>query len=98
MTTHSSPDVDDSAVPTMIASTHECGAVLFDVAQGRLFDLNPLGARVWRHLNEDRPLEAIVMDLSVTYGIDAGTVLQDVCEFVAQLRRAGVLDRTATPV
>lgn len=86
------PGAGASRLPGLIVSTHEAGAIVFDVARGALFDLNPLGVHVWRHLH-DRPLEDIARDLAASYGLDPSAVHDDVRAFVAQLQCAGLLDR-----
>jgi hypothetical protein len=81
--------------PRASASIHDDGLVVLHVPSGRIFTSNQTGARVWRCLERQLPLEAIVAEISRDYGIDRAAAREDVARFLAELERNGLTERGA---
>jgi hypothetical protein len=67
--------------------------VLLDEMTGHCYELNSLGAQVWNLIDGVRTLEEICALLLPALGVPEPTLTQDVQEFAASLRRAGLADR-----
>lgn len=65
--------------------------MMMDVTQGKYFNLNSVGARIWELLAEPISLEALVTDLTAEYDADQDTVRQEVEKFLTDLRQRGLL-------
>jgi len=81
--------------PGASASIHDDGLVVLHVPSGRIFTSNQTGARVWRCLERQLPLEAIAAEISRDYAIDRAVAREDVARFLAELERNGLTDRGA---
>jgi hypothetical protein len=79
--------------PDAAASVHDRGIVILHVPSGRIYISNQTGARVWRHLQHQLPLQAIAAEISREYGIDQPTALEDTARFLAELERNGLTER-----
>jgi pyrroloquinoline quinone biosynthesis protein D len=65
--------------------------VLYDPNTLEAFVLNPTAARIWALCDGSRTVAAIAKDLSKLYGLGRQQALEDVCEFIDDMRRAGLL-------
>jgi Coenzyme PQQ synthesis protein D (PqqD) len=63
------------------------GAVLLDVAQGKIYGLNPVASRILSLLAEGLDSEQIQAEISREFATDLETVRKDVAEFLAQLAK-----------
>ena len=65
--------------------------VLYDPHTLEAFVLNPTAARIWTLCDGSRSAAAIAKELSTLYGLGRQQTLEDVCEFIDDMRRAGLL-------
>ena len=72
--------------PEAAASFHEDGMVILHTGRGRLFGANKIGARIWRGLEQQVPLETIVSEISDEYHITLTTAREHTDHFLAQLQ------------
>ena len=79
-----------SLAPGVSVLETEKGTVLFDVRQGRYFQLNELGLIVVKSLGEAMGVDAIVRRVVEAYDVDAKTADADVRAFLAQIKELGV--------
>lgn len=66
------------------------GAVLLDLAGGRYYSLNVVGARIWARVQEGLTLPEILRDLQETFQAPVETLRQDLSAFVNSLEEAGL--------
>ena len=81
--------------PAVRASISPDGLVLLDVAAGAVFAANPVGARIWQLLDEQRTTPEIVRQLVRDYDVAADRAEGDVAAFVAALVARGLLTEQA---
>jgi hypothetical protein len=77
--------------PSVRASVSPDGLVLLDVQGGMLLASNPIGARVWQLLEEQRSRAEIARCLTVDYDISFEHAERDVAAFIADLAAHGLL-------
>lgn len=82
--------------PEAVASFHDGGIVILHTGVGRLFTSNGTGARIWRGVERQLPLEAIAEELSGEYKIARTTARDDTARFLAVLERHTLIRREAT--
>ena len=75
------------------ASIHDDGIAILHVPSGRIFTSNQAGARIWRYLEQQLPLQAIAAEISREYGIDRAAAQEDMARFLAELERNGLTER-----
>lgn len=78
------------------ASIHEDGLVILDTRSGRLFTSNLTGARVWRGLERQLPVESIADEIGREYQIDRTVAREHATRFLDELERNGLIDRGAS--
>jgi Coenzyme PQQ synthesis protein D (PqqD) len=61
------------------------GAVILDMDQNVITTLNTTGGYVWQRLQQGKPIDEIVCDLSHETGVDPARVALDVQAFLDQL-------------
>lgn len=82
-------------VSDTVRSTHtQDGAVVLDIRQGEIFNLNPTGSRILELIKAGSSEAAIVEEISRQFAIDRTTVERDVQEFVASLQERQLLVST----
>ncbi len=67
------------------------GVVLLDVSSGKIFQSNPVGARVWIKLQEGSPLSKIVDEIAAEFNAPREQVEADVLEYVTSLKTGGLI-------
>ena len=67
------------------------GAVILDISRDQFFSLNPIGAYIWKRLNEGESIEQIAQSLVKETGADVSVVLSDIDEFVTDLKSKRLL-------
>ena len=78
-----------------VRSTHtKDGAVVLDIRQGEIFNLNPTGSRILELIKSGSSEAAIVEEISRQFAIDPTIVERDVQEFVASLHERQLLVST----
>jgi coenzyme PQQ biosynthesis protein PqqD len=65
--------------------------VLYDSASSEAFVLNRTATRIWTLCDGSRTVAMIARELSTAYGLERQQALQDVHEFLDELRDAGLL-------
>ena len=65
--------------------------VLYDARQGIGYVLNSTAARIWELCDGSRTVAAVAREIAAAYELPYQQALADVDEFVADLRRAGLL-------
>lgn len=78
--------------PSVRSMVNEDGAVLLDITQGLLFNLNPVGGFIWHLINGGAPRESIVREMIAVYGIDEQRASTDLDAFVADLEQKAVIE------
>jgi hypothetical protein len=84
-----------SVNPEAVASFHDGGMVILHTGAGRLFASNRTGARIWRGVERQLPLEAIADELSGEYKIARTTAREHAASFLAVLERHTLIRRGA---
>jgi Coenzyme PQQ synthesis protein D (PqqD) len=74
-------------VADTVRSTHsQDGAVVLDIRQGEIFNLNPVGSRILELLKNGLTEFEVIKQISQEFCVDREMVAQDVHEFVLLLR------------
>lgn len=81
--------------PEAAASFHDDGIVILHTGKGRLFTSNETGARIWRGVERQLPLEAIAEEISGEYNIARTTAREHTGRFLAELERHKLIQREA---
>jgi hypothetical protein len=76
---------------TVRASTSADGLVLLDVHAGLVLAANPVGARIWQLLEQQRSCQEIARRLAHDHGIPIDRAHRDVVAFVAALEARGLV-------
>jgi len=65
--------------------------LMMSVEQGRYYNLNAVGARIWELLETPTSADALVAALTAEYEVDPDTARVHVERFLGELRRGGLL-------
>ncbi|BBE71025.1 lasso peptide biosynthesis PqqD family chaperone [Oharaeibacter diazotrophicus] len=65
--------------------------LMMSVEQGRYYNLNAVGARIWELLETPTSADALVAALTAEYEVDPDTARAHVERFLGELRRRGLL-------
>ena len=65
--------------------------LMMSVAQGKYFNLNGVGARIWELLAEPTTLDGLVAALTAEYEVDGESARREVENFLAALRERELL-------
>ncbi len=80
-------------VSDSIRSTHgQDGAIVLDIAQGKIFRLNRVGSRVLESLETGTSENEIANRISREFGVSHDIAENDTQEFIQQLQRTGLLE------
>jgi hypothetical protein len=77
-------------------AVHDDGLVALDPRSGVVFSANRIGALIWTRLEQRISLQVIASEISRAYRIDRAIALKDLCRFLADLHRRGLLRTAAT--
>src|ERR1700740_1671346 len=84
-------------VSDSVRSTHgQDGAIVLDVRQGQMFNLNLVGSRILELLESGSPEEQITDAISRKFGANIETVRKDVAEFLKGLKAHKLVDTAQT--
>lgn len=84
-------------VPKSIRSTHgPDGAVVLDIRQGQMFNLNLVGSKVLELLKTGTNEPAIVDEIVRTFEVSQDIAEQDVREFIEALKQHHLLEICAS--
>lgn len=78
--------------PSVKASIHPDGVVLFHTEIGRLFASNRTGARIWQYLEQQLSVDEIASRISREYGIAESVGREHILTFLAELQRHGLIE------
>ena len=74
-------------VAKTVRATHgQDGAVVLDIRQGQMFNLNPVGSRILELVKEGSNQERITDEISREFGVARAIVERDVREFLQDLQ------------
>jgi len=65
--------------------------LMMSVEQGRYYNLNAVGARIWELLETPTSTDALVATLTAEYDVDPETARSHVERFLGELRQRGLL-------
>lgn len=88
-------DFSFTANPEATASFHDDGVVILHTGKGSLFASNGTGARIWRGVEQQMPLEAIAEEISGEYKIARTTAREHTLRFLAELEQHQLIYREA---
>ena len=75
-------------VPDTVRSTHnQDGAIVLDVRQGQMFNVNFVGSRILKLLKSGRTESGIVDEICREFGVSRDLAENDVREFFQALKR-----------
>jgi hypothetical protein len=74
------------------------GAIVLHLRRGTMFRVNPMGSKILDLLAQGASLPRIAEQLSAEFGVALGLVQADIQDFMACLRRHGVVDLPADEV
>lgn len=85
-------------IPESIRSTHgQDGAVVLDIRQGQMFNLNVMGSRVLRLIEAGSPEPEIVERIVQEFGVSRHLAEHDVQDFVETLRKYRLIESADSP-
>jgi len=80
-------------VSESVRSSHgQDGAILLDIQQGQIFNVNLVGSRILELLAAGTPEPAIANAISKEFGVSKGTATNDIQEFLQALQERGLLE------
>jgi hypothetical protein len=79
------------ANPNVVTQSMDDGAILMDMASGDCFELNRIGAEIWRRLAAGESATQLVASVAASYGLPPATVEPDVRGLLEELTRSGLL-------
>ena len=77
--------------PEAVRSFHDDGIVILHAGNGRLFTANETGARIWRGIEQQLPLETIANEISRVYQIARATAREHTLNFLAALEQQALI-------
>lgn len=75
------------------ASIHENGVVILHIGKGRVYAGNETGARIWRGIVQQQPLDTIASEISEEYQIPMPLACEHVGAFISELERHCLVQR-----
>lgn len=79
--------------PEVAASIHDTGIVILHSGSGSLYSSNGSGARIWRGIEQQLPLETIAGEIRDEFQIADSFAREHVARFVAELERNELIQR-----
>lgn len=76
---------------TIRSTVTKDGVVLLDVGNGRIFNSNAVGSRIWIRLQEGLDVDAITAQVGAEFNIPEERVRIDVEEFIEKLKANGIV-------
>ncbi len=67
------------------------GVVLLDVGNGKIFNSNAVGSRIWVKLQEGLPIDLVAAHLSTEFTVSPDRLRRDIEEFIEQLKANGIV-------
>lgn len=76
-----------------VRSTHgQDGAIVLDIRQGQMFNLNLVGSRILELLETGAPQSAIVDQISCEFGVSRNLAENDVRVFLQNLKKCHLVE------
>ncbi len=91
--TNQSSDFSFTMNPDVAASIHDTGIVILHTGSGSLYSSNGSGARIWRGIEQQLPLDAIAGEISDEFQIDGPVAREHVDRFVSALEQRELIQR-----
>ena len=86
-------------VSETVRTTHgQDGAVVLDIRQGQMFNLNPVGSRIVELLKTGSTDAAIASEISREFGIGRDVAEKDIHEFLQELKNHRLIEDCERPV
>ena len=86
-------------VSDTVRSTHSRdGAIVLDVRQGQMFNLNFVGSRILELLKSGSAESAIVDEISREFGVSQDLAKKDVREFLLNLKKCQLIEEQKSGV
>jgi hypothetical protein len=80
-------------VPGTVRSTHsQDGAIVLDVRQGQIFNLNFVGSRILELLKTGSNESAIIDQISREFGVSSDLAENDVRQFLQSLKKCHLVE------
>jgi hypothetical protein len=84
-------------IPDTVRSTHgQDGAVVLDIRQGQMFNINLVGSRILELLKQGFTESAIVVEIGREFHVSRETAEKDVREFIDALKKHELLQDPGT--
>lgn len=84
-------------VSDSVRSTHgQDGAIVLDIRQGQMFNLNQVGSRILELLESGSSEEQMANTISQEFAADIGIVRKDIAEFLEELKAQGLVNPAPT--
>ena len=77
---------------TMRSTHNQDGAIVLDVRQGQMFNINFVGSRILELLNTGSTESSIVDEISREFGVSRDLVENDVRQFLQNLKRCQLVE------
>ena len=84
-------EINFTVNPEAVRSFHEDGVVILHA--GRLFRSNATGARIWRGIEQQLPLETIANEISSVFKIALTTAREHTLNFLEALEQQALIKR-----
>lgn len=90
--------IDESSV--VVAADHQTSAevdgesVILDLEDGIYYGLNPMGARIWKQIQEPTAVEEITEAITAEYDVDAERCREDVLSLLQDLKENKLIEIT----
>jgi len=82
-------------VSDTVRSTHgQDGAIVLDIRQGQMFNLNLVGSRILELLKTESTESAIVDEISHEFGVSRDLAENDVREFLQNLKKCQLIEES----
>ncbi len=91
--TNQTTEISFTVNPEAVSSFHNDGLVILHAGSGRLFTSNETGARIWRGIEQQLPLETIAKEISGAYRIPGATAREHTFNFLAALEQQALIKR-----
>ena len=86
-------------LPDTVRSTHnQDGAILLDIRQGQMFNVNFVGSRILELLRSGSTESALVDEISREFDVDRDLAENDVWEFLQDLKKCHLVEEREASV
>jgi len=75
----------------VVASPHDTGIALMNIANGKLFSLNSIGAQIWHGLENGQTPESILNGVCANYRVSRASASMHLDAFLAELQQQGLI-------